>query len=222
MLEAGPFLLTLKLALITTAILYIIGIPVAYWLSTSAFRGKIVVEAVLSLPLILPPSVMGFYLLIALSPANSFGRWIDEILNLRLVFTFHGLILASVVYSLPFMIQPLLAGFRMLPGSLAEASYTLGKGKWTTLRRVLLPNIRAAVITGGILTFAHTLGEFGVVLMVGGNIPGETRVISVAIYDAVEAMDYGRANLYSGILLVFAFVLLLGVYLVNYRSLKAT
>lgn len=222
MLEAGPFLLTLKLALITTAILYIIGIPVAYWLSTSAFRGKIVVEAVLSLPLILPPSVMGFYLLIALSPANSFGRWIDEILNLRLVFTFHGLILASIVYSLPFMVQPLLAGFRMLPGSLAEASYTLGKGKWTTLRRVLLPNTRAAVITGGILTFAHTLGEFGVVLMVGGNIPGETRVISVAIYDAVEAMDYGRANLYSGILLAFAFVLLLGVYLVNYRSLKAT
>jgi len=222
MLEAGPFLLTLKLALITTAILYVIGIPVAYWLSTSTFKGKIVVEAILSLPLILPPSVMGFYLLIALSPANSFGRWIDELLNLRLVFTFHGLILASVVYSLPFMVQPLLAGFRMLPGSLVEASYTLGKGRWTTLRRVLLPNIKAAIITGGILTFAHTLGEFGVVLMVGGNIPGETRVISVAIYDAVEAMDYGRANLYSGVLLVFAFALLLGVYLVNYRSLKTT
>lgn len=222
MLEAGPFLLTLKLALITTAVLYVIGIPVAYWLSTSTFKGKIVVEAILSLPLILPPSVMGFYLLIALSPANSFGRWIDELLNLRLVFTFHGLILASVVYSLPFMVQPLLAGFRMLPGSLVEASYTLGKGRWTTLRRVLLPNIKAAIITGGILTFAHTLGEFGVVLMVGGNIPGETRVISVAIYDAVEAMDYGRANLYSGVLLVFAFALLLGVYLVNYRSLKTT
>lgn len=222
MLEAGPFLLTLKLALITTAVLYVIGIPVAYWLSTSTFKGKIVVEAILSLPLILPPSVMGFYLLIALSPANSFGRWIDELLDLRLVFTFHGLILASVVYSLPFMVQPLLAGFRMLPGSLVEASYTLGKGRWTTLRRVLLPNIKAAIITGGILTFAHTLGEFGVVLMVGGNIPGETRVISVAIYDAVEAMDYGRANLYSGVLLVFAFALLLGVYLVNYRSLKTT
>ncbi len=222
MLEAGPFLLTLELALITTAILYVIGIPVAYWISVSAFKGKIVVEAILSLPLILPPSVMGFYLLVALSPANSFGRWVEELLNLRLVFTFQGLILASVVYSLPFMIQPLLAGFRMLPASLAEASYTLGKGRWTTLRRVLLPNIKAAVITGGILTFAHTLGEFGVVLMVGGNIPGETRVISVAIYDAVEAMDYGRANLYSGILLVFAFVLLLGVYLVNYRSLKTT
>ena len=220
MLEAGPFLLTLKLALVTTSILYVIGIPVAYWLSTSTFRGKIFIEAILSLPLILPPSVMGFYLLIALSPANSFGRWIDELFNLRLVFTFHGLIIASVVYSLPFMVQPLLAGFRMLPGSLAEASYTLGKGKWTTLRRVLLPNIKASVITGGILTFAHTLGEFGVVLMVGGNIPGETRVISVAIYDAVEAMDYGRANLYSAILLIFAFLVLLGVYLVNYRSLR--
>jgi molybdate transport system permease protein len=217
MIESGPFILTAKLAFITTLLLFILGIPISYWLAHGRLKFKFLIEAVLSLPLILPPSVLGFYLLLAFSPENSFGKFLQTSFDLRLVFTFGGLLVASVLYSLPFMVQPLLSGFRMLPPSLAEASYTLGKGRLATLHRVLLPNMRASLITGVILTFAHTVGEFGVVLMVGGNIPGETRVISIALYDEVEAMNYEQANSYAMILLLFSFLTLTGVYLINQR-----
>lgn len=216
MLEAGPFLLTLKLSLITTLVLFLTGVPIAYWLAYGKGKIKVIVEALVALPIVLPPSVLGFYLLLAFSPQNSFGAWLDQTFDLRLVFTFPGLVIASIIYSLPFMVQPVQAGFQQLPQSLIDASYTLGKGKLTTLMRVLLPNIRASLVTGCILAFAHTVGEFGVVLMVGGNIPGETRVISIAIYDEVEAMNYSTASAYSLILLAFSFLVLVTVYAINY------
>ncbi|MCC6599204.1 MAG: molybdate ABC transporter permease subunit [Crocinitomicaceae bacterium] len=219
--EFAPFLLTLKLAITTTLVLVIIGIPLAYWLSFRRSVLKVVVESVIGLPLVLPPSVLGFYLLLAFSPENSLGKWLDNYFDLRLVFTFQGLVVASVIYSLPFLIQSVQAGFRMIPSALIDASYTLGKSRFTTLVKVILPNMKTALITGCILAFAHTVGEFGVVLMIGGNIPHETRVISVAIYDEVQAMNYSTANLYSGILLLFSFVVLMGVYLTNYRLQKS-
>jgi molybdate transport system permease protein len=215
-MDIQPFLLTLELALITTAILFVTGIPIAYWLYSAKSRIKLVFEAILTLPLILPPSVLGFYLLLAFTPSNSFGRFLASVFNLQLVFTFEGLVVASVIYSLPFMVQPILSGLRTLPLSLAEASYSLGKGRIATVWKVLLPNIKASLITAGILSFAHTVGEFGVVLMIGGNIPGETKVVSVAIYDEVEAMNYTMANAYSLVLLIISFVLLLLVYVANH------
>ncbi len=218
MIELDPFVLTFKLATVTTIILFLVSVPLAYWLTYSRYKVKYVVEALVSLPLILPPSVLGFYLLLAFSPQNAFGKFLEQYFDLRLVFTFEGLVIASILYSLPFMVQPIYNGLKMLPSSLLEASYTLGKGRVTTLFKVLLPNIRTSLITGIILSFAHTVGEFGVVLMVGGNIPRETRVVSIALYDEVEAMNYGTANLYAITLLLFAFLTLLIVHLVNYRS----
>jgi molybdate transport system permease protein len=216
MLDFQPFLLTLKLSLITTIILFILGVPLAYWLAYSKQKYKILVEAIVALPIVLPPSVLGFYLLLAFSPQNAFGNWLEKYFDLRLVFTFPGLVIASVIYSFPFMVQPIQSGFQQLPRSLKEASYTLGKDRMTTLLRVLLPNIKTSLITGCILAFAHTIGEFGVVLMVGGNIPGETRVVSLAIYDEVEAMNYSNAGVYSLILLSFTFIVLVSVYQINY------
>ncbi len=221
-MDFQPFLLTFELALVTTGILFVIGLPLSFWLYQARFRTKLIVEAILTLPLVLPPSVLGFYLLLALSPENAFGSFLSSTFDIQLVFTFEGLVVASVIYSLPFMVQPILSGLRTLPASLAEASYSLGKGKWKTLWKVLLPNIKASLITAGILSFAHTIGEFGVVLMVGGNIPGETRVVSVAIYDEVEAMNYEMATRHSGILLIVSFVLLVSVYLSNYLLQKKT
>ena len=218
MLQWDPFILTFKLATVTTVILFLLSVPLAYWLTYSTYKIKYVIEALVSLPLILPPSVLGFYLLLAFSPQNTFGKFLEQYFDLRLVFTFEGLIVASIIYSLPFMVQPIHNGLKLLPLSLVEASYTLGKGRLTTLLRVLLPNIRISLITAIVLSFAHTVGEFGVVLMVGGNIPRETRVVSIALYDAVEAMNYKQANLYAITLLLFAFLTLLIVYLVNYRS----
>jgi molybdate transport system permease protein len=222
MLDFEPFILTLKLSLTATVLLFVIGVPIAYWLAYSGSKAKVLVEALVALPIVLPPSVLGFYLLLAFSPQNAFGAWLDEFMDVRLVFTFPGLVIASLIYSLPFMVQPIQSGFQQLPRSLMEASYTLGKGKMTTLFRVLLPNVRTAIITGCILAFAHTIGEFGVVLMVGGNIPGETRVASIAIYDEVEAMNYGTAGVYSAILLVFSFVVLATVYLINFNQRNQT
>ena len=218
MLQWDPFILTFKLATVTTVILFLLSVPLAYWLTYSRYKIKYVIEALVSLPLILPPSVLGFYLLLAFSPQNAFGKFLEQYFDLRLVFTFEGLIVASIIYSLPFMVQPIHNGLKLLPLSLVEASYTLGKGRLTTLLRVLLPNIRTSLITAFVLSFAHTVGEFGVVLMVGGNIPRETRVVSIALYDEVEAMNYEQANLYAITLLLFAFLTLLIVYLVNYRS----
>lgn len=215
MIELGPIWLTAKLALITTAILVVVSIPLCYWLAYSTFRYKAAVEALVSLPLVLPPSVLGFYLLVAFSPENSLGTFLESYFNLRLVFTFEGLIIASVLYSLPFMVHPIQSGLKNLPSSLKEAASTLGKSKFTTLIKVLLPNIKSALLTGIVLTFAHTIGEFGVVLMIGGGIPNETRVVAIAIYDEVQAMNYDMANVYAGILFSFTFLVLLGVYFIN-------
>lgn len=222
MINLEPLWLTAKLALITTLILLVVAIPLCYWLAYSRFRFKAVVEALISLPLVLPPSVLGFYLLIAFSPENAFGKFLSDYFDLRLVFTFKGLVVASVLYSLPFMVNPILSGLKSLPSALQEASFTLGKSSFTTLTKILLPNIKASLITGIIMTFAHTLGEFGVVLMVGGSIPEETKVVSIAIYEEVESMNYHSANVYAGILFIFSFSILLIVHLINNKSRKNT
>lgn len=221
MIDLEPLWLTAELALITTAILLVVSLPLCYWLAFTKFKFKSVVEAIVSLPLVLPPSVLGFYLLVAFSPQNAFGEFLDQYFDVRLVFTFEGLIIASVIYSLPFMVHPIQAGLKNLPASLREASFTLGKSKFTTLIKILLPNIKTSILTGIVLTFAHTVGEFGVVLMIGGSIPEETRVASIAIYDEVQAMNYEAANLYAGILFVFTFLILLGVYFINNNFSKA-
>ncbi len=215
MIDWNPLLLTFKLAMITTVLLLIISIPIAYWLAYTKSKAKPVIETLVSMPLVLPPTVIGFYMLVAFSPANAFGSWLDNWLGLRLVFSFEGLVLGSLIYSLPFMVHPIQAGFANLSPSLKNASYVLGKSKFTTLRKVLLPNIKPSLITGIILAFAHTIGEFGVVLMIGGNLSGRTRVASIAIYDEVEAMNYSVANTYSMILFGITFLILLIVYLIN-------
>jgi molybdate transport system permease protein len=218
MIDLQPFWITFKLAVTTSVILFFIAVPLAYWIAYSKFRYKAVVEAIVSLPLILPPSVLGFYLLIALSPENALGIFFEKHFDIRLVFTFGGLVIASVLYSLPFMVNPILSGLKNLSPSLQEASFTLGKSKFTTLTKIVLPNIRASLLTGIIMTFAHTVGEFGVVLMVGGSIPNKTKVVSIAIYDEVESMNYHNANIYALILFVFAFLILLIVHLINNNS----
>lgn len=215
MIDWNPLLLTFKLAMITTLLLLIISIPIAYWLAYTKSKAKPVIETLVSMPLVLPPTVIGFYMLVAFSPANAFGSWLDHWLGLRLVFSFEGLVLGSLIYSLPFMVHPIQAGFANLSPSLKNASYVLGKSKFTTLRKVLLPNIKPSLITGIILAFAHTIGEFGVVLMIGGNLSGRTRVASIAIYDEVESMNYSAANTYSMILFGITFLILLIVYLIN-------
>jgi molybdate transport system permease protein len=212
--------LTFKLAGLTTLALLVIGLPLAYALARWRSRWKAVANTLVAMPLVLPPTVLGFYLLIAFSPRFALGSWLEACCGLRLVFSFPGLVLGSMLYSLPFMIQPLQRGFEQLPPALAEAAYVLGKSKWTTFRRVLLPNISGELFTGMVLTFAHTVGEFGVILMIGGNIPGVTRVASIAIYDEVEAMQYGMANRYALVLFTFAFIVLLTVYLVDHRKWK--
>lgn len=218
MIEFSPLWLTLKLASFTTLILFVIAIPLANWLSYNKTIFKIIAEVIVSMPLVLPPSVIGFYMLLAFSPGNAFGALLEKWLNLKLVFSFEGLLVASIIYSLPFMVHPIQSGLSSLSSSLKEASYSLGKTKWQTLIKVLLPNIKSSLLTGIVLTFAHTIGEFGVVLMIGGNIPGKTRTASVAIYDEVESFNYHNANVYACILLIFSFVILLTMYLFNRRT----
>jgi len=220
MTDWQPLWLTFKLAFVTTLALLLVSLPLAYWLVHSKSKLKPVVATLVSMPLVLPPTVLGFYFLLAFSPGNAFGEWIDHWLGIQLVFSFGGLVLASVLYSLPFMVHPVQAGLSTLPESLKEASYVMGKSRWATLWRVQLPNIKASLLTGIVLAFAHTVGEFGVVLMIGGNIPGKTRVASIAIYDEVEALNYASANFYSAILFGITFVILLLVYLINGGYLK--
>ena len=220
MIDFGPLFLTFKLSLITSFILFGISIPLAYWLAYSKARIKPVIETLISMPLVLPPTVLGFYLLVAFSPASSLGAWLNKSLGLQLLFSFEGLVIASVIYSLPFMVQPIQSGFSGLSPSLKEASYVLGKSKWNTLLKVLLPSIKPSLLTGIVLSFAHTIGEFGVVLMIGGNIPDKTRVASIAIYDEVEAMNYELANYYSIILIGITFSILFLVYVINGGYLK--
>lgn len=210
-----PLVLTFKLAVVTTAILFVVSIPIANWLSSTKSKIRPVLETLVSMPLVLPPTVLGFYMLVAFSPENAFGNWLNEWLGIKLIFSFGGLVVASVIYSLPFMVQPIQAGLSSLPSTLKEASYTMGKSKITTLLKISLPNIKPSLLTGVVLSFAHTVGEFGVVLMIGGNMPGKTKVASIAIYDEVEALNYAAANNYSLILFSVTFVILLLVYLTN-------
>jgi molybdate transport system permease protein len=218
--EWGPLLLTFKLAAVTTLILAVIGIPFAWWLSTTRTRFKPALEALVSMPLVLPPSVLGFYLLLAFSPNNTFGKFVDQWFGVRLAFSFEGLVIASVLFSLPFMVHPVQSGFQNLPASLSEAAYTLGKSRLVTFLRVLLPNIKPSLLAGTVLAFAHTIGEFGVVLMIGGNLPGETRVASIAIYDEVESLNYATANFYAMVLFAVCFAILLTVYVFNKKMLR--
>jgi len=207
--------ITFKLAMSTTVILILVGVPIAYWLAYSKFKFKPIIEALVSMPMVLPPSVIGYYMLVLYSPRNAFGAWLANTLNIRLAFTFEGVLIASVIFSLPFMIQPIHNGFRSLSESFREASYTLGKSKTSTFVHVLIPNIKPSIITAIALTFAHSIGEFGIVLMVGGNMPGETRVASIAIYDEVQALNFDVANKYAFILFITSFVLLTTIYSIN-------
>jgi len=214
-MELTPIWLSLKLAAITTVILVIIGIPIAYWLSRRSSIFKVIVEALLTMPLVLPPSVLGFYLLISFSPNSVLGHWLLQYFNISLVFSFEGLVVASVIYSLPFMISPVKSALVHLPDSLAEASYTMGKSKLATFYSVLLPNIKSSLYTASVLTFAHTLGEFGVVLMIGGKLEGVTKVASIAIYDAVDNNQYAEANQYSLVLFAITFIIVILVFIFN-------
>ena len=213
--------LTFELAGITTLILLFIGIPLGYFLSQTRSKFKPIIEAIVSMPLVLPPSVLGFYLLLAFSPKNAFGEWLENSFDIRLVFSFEGLVIASIIFSLPFMIHPIQSGFASLSKSLKEASFTLGKSKLQTIWFVLLPNIRSSLLTASVITFAHTVGEFGVVLMIGGNIAGETKVASIAIYDEVEALNYSLANQYALTLFLITFTILLFVYAVNKKMMRS-
>jgi len=204
-LDLTPFLLSFKLAAITTAILFLLSLPLAWYLSQSKSKIKPFIEAITALPIVLPPSVLGFYILIVFT-------------EIDLNFTFTGLVVASCFYSLPFMVQPLQGGFESLNKNMLEASYLAGKSKMLTLFKVALPNIRPALLTALIITFAHTVGEFGVVLMIGGSIPDETKVASIAIYEMVESMEYGTAHIYSAIMLFISFVVLLLVYIFNHTQ----
>lgn len=217
----GPLILTFELACTATVILLLISLPLAYWIAHTKHASKPFIETLVSMPLILPPTVLGFYLLMAFSPSNAFGSMMESWLGVKLVFSFEGLVIASVIYSLPFMVHPFISGFSNIPVNLLDASKTLGKSKMETFFRVILPNMKTSLISGIVLAFAHTIGEFGVVLMIGGNIPGVTKVASIAIYDEVESLDYGQANVYSFILFVLAFVILLVVNLLNRQSIKA-
>lgn len=215
MIDWNTLFLTFKLALITTGILFVIAIPLAYWLSQTQSRWKPIVETMVSMPLVLPPTVIGFYLLLVFSPSNWIGTFLKRYFDLQLVFSFEGLVIGSIIYSLPFMVHPIQSGLSNLPQSIIEAAYVLGKSKLETLVKVQLPNIQSALWSGIVLTFAHTIGEFGVVLMIGGNIPGKTKVASIAIYDEVEALNYQSANTYSLVLFMLTFSILLFVYLLN-------
>lgn len=219
-LEFEPFILSFKLALTTTIILFIIALPLAWYLSQTKSKIKPVLEALTALPIVLPPSVLGFYLLYTLSLNSPIGSFFNEYLGIKLVFNFTGLVVASCFYSLPFMVQPLQSGFESLNKNMLEASYISGKSKLTTLFFVALPNIKPALLTAIIITFAHTVGEFGVVLMVGGSIPTETKVASVAIYEYVEILDYANAHIYSAIMLIMSFIVLFGVYIFNAKQKK--
>jgi len=219
-LDFTPFLLSFKLAFFTTLILLMVGIPFAWFLSSTKSKFKPVLEAISALPIVLPPSVLGFYLLVFLSQSSPVGKFFEEVFDVKLVFTFEGLVVASSIYSFPFMIQPLQNGFENIPKNIIEASYLSGKSKIQTLFNVILPNMKTSLMTAIIITFAHTVGEFGVVLMVGGSIPGKTEVASVAIYDYVETLDYESAHIYSLIMLAISFIVLLFVYMFNEKQKK--
>lgn len=211
--------LSLKLAICVAAILFAAGLPIAYWVTFSRWRWKFVVEAMVALPLVLPPTVLGYYVLVGLGPRHFPGQVWQTLFGHALPFTFGGLLVASVLYSLPFAVQPFVAGFEAVDRRLIEAAWTLGASRVSAFLRVILPLSAAGAVTGVVLSFAHTIGEFGVVLMVGGNIPGVTRTVSIDIYDQAQAGNYGAANATALLLLAFSFVVLSIVYGTNRRAL---
>ena len=208
---------TFKLASLTSCVLLVIGLPIAYWLTFSKWRWKFIVESVVALPLVLPPTVLGFYILVAIGPHSPVGRFYRDLVGHPLPFTFEGLLLASILYSLPFAVQPFAAAFEQVDRRLIEASWTLGVSKVATFFKLIVPLSMAGLVTGAVLSFAHTLGEFGVVLMVGGNIEGETRTVSIDIYDEVQALNYAGAAKTALLLLAVSYGVLLLVYAMNRR-----
>jgi molybdate transport system permease protein len=220
MIEWRPIFLTLRLAIVVCSVLLVIGIPIASWLSFTKWRWKFIAESVVALPIVLPPTVLGFYILVALGSQSPVGRWYRSLTGRGLPFTFAGLAIASVIYSLPFMVQPITAAFGQVDRSLINASSILGASRLRTFFRIVLPLSVSGVVTGIVLSFAHTLGEFGVVLMVGGNIPGITETISIAIYDNVQALNYSAANHMALVLMAFSFVALSLTYALNRGALS--
>jgi len=209
------FWLTIRLATLVAGVLAVLGLPIAYWIAFSRWRWKFLAEAVVALPIVLPPTVLGFYVLVALGSRSPLGQWWKALTGHTLAFTFAGLVIGSVIYSLPFAVQPFAASFALVDPRLIAASSTLGASKLQTFRRVILPLSLPGLVTGLALSFAHTMGEFGVVLMVGGNIPGVTRTVSIDIYDQVQALNYGAANQTALVLLGISLVVLSFVYAVN-------
>lgn len=210
--------LSLRLAAATTGILFVIGLPLAAWLALSRRRARWVVDALVALPLVLPPTVLGFYVLVALGPRSPIGRAYEAIAGRPIVFSFEGLLVASTIYSLPFAVQPFAAAFAAVDRSLIEAAWCLGASPLRTFRRIIVPLARPGIVAGAVLAFAHTVGEFGVVLMVGGNLPGSTRTVSISIYDDVQAFDYARAGRTAALLLAFSFVVLAATYRIQRRA----
>jgi molybdate transport system permease protein len=211
------FWLTLRLALLVAGVLVVVGLPIAYWITYTEWRWKFLAEAVVALPIVLPPTVLGFYLLVALGPRSPLGRWWQAWTGHTLAFTFEGLVIGSVIYSLPFAVQPFAASFDAVDRRLIDAAATLGASKLRSFFRVILPLSLSGLVTGIALSFAHTMGEFGVVLMIGGNIPGLTRTVSIDIYDRVQAFDYGGAKQTALLLLLLSFFVLSLVYALNRR-----
>lgn len=213
--------LSLRLAAATTFILLVIGLPLASWLALSNRRGRWAVDAVVALPLVLPPTVLGYYVLVMLGPRSPLGRAYEAVTGGPLVFSFNGLLVASVLYSLPFAVQPFAASFAAVDRTLIETAWCLGASRLRTFARIIVPLARPGIVAGAVLTFAHTVGEFGVVLMVGGNLPGVTRTVSISIYDDVQALNYVRAGRTAGLLLAFSFVVLATTYRAQRRSGRA-
>jgi len=213
----GPLWLSVQLAFVTTVILLLVGAPLAWWLARTRTRLKPVAQAIVAMPIVLPPTVLGFYLLILLGPQGGIGSWWVSLTGSALTFSFTGLVIASCIYSLPFAVQPMQNAFEALPRQTLERAWTLGASRLDAFFSIAVPLSVRGLISGAVLAFAHTLGEFGVVLMVGGNIPGETRVVSIAIYDHVETLNYAAAHTLSLVLLAFAFVVLFAMFAINHR-----
>ncbi len=216
-IDLTALFITLKLALITTLILLVVGTPIAWWLARSNWRYKFLLEAIVALPLVLPPTVLGFYLLVTLGPHGPIGGLMQLLGGQSLAFTFAGLVIGSVLYSMPFVVQPLQNAFTAMGRRPMEVAATLRASPMDSFFSVAVPLARPGFLTAAVLGFAHTVGEFGVVLMIGGNIPGQTQVLSIAIYDHVDALEYGQAHLLSGGLLLLSFIMLIGVYAINRR-----
>jgi molybdate transport system permease protein len=220
MIDLAPMFLSFKIALLCTGILIIIGIPLGYWLSFSGSYIRLIARSLIMLPLVLPPSVLGFYFLLLWSPTAPVGKFLENVLHLRLVFSFWGLVIASSIAGIPFMLNPVIAGFESLSPSLREASYTLGKSGFETLARVLVPSIKPSLLVGVVMTFIHIFGEFGLVLMLGGKIPGKTMTASIALYDHVESLEYTQAHIYAAVITFSAMVSLFSLFILNNRLVR--